>query len=177
MDAARIAAERDVAGQLVDLVAEGEYSAAPGFQRRAVCRSLNRMRKEVIHVEKGLEDRGASACIAGKGRGVGWVRGTSLWIGDGQQAGPIRGANPRDGLAPEDVRVDVVLPSSDRMGLDPAGEALRPEATVDLPFVEVGPLLAQKCCLRDQGQDVLVAEGDISKLRPRVPIYASELVK
>src|SRR5215470_9537673 len=40
-----VAAERDVGGELVDLVAEGETSAAPGLQRRAVRRGLDRMRQ------------------------------------------------------------------------------------------------------------------------------------
>ena len=177
MSAGSVAAERNVAGQFVDLIAERQAGSAPRLQGGTVRLGLDGMRQDIVDIEKGLQDRGAGACVARMGRGVGWVRGTSLWIGDGQQAGPIQGTNPRDGLALEDVRVDVVLPSSDRMGLDPAGEALGPEATVDLPFVEVGPLLPQKRCLRNQGQDVLVAEGDISKLRPRVPIYASELVK
>jgi len=70
MDASSIAAKRDVAGQLVDLIAEGERGATPEFPRRAICRGLHRVWQNVIGIEKGFEDRGASACIAGMGRGV-----------------------------------------------------------------------------------------------------------
>ena len=149
MNAGSIAAERNVAGQFVDLIAERQAGSAPRLQGGTVRRGLEGMRQDIVNIEEGLQDRGAGACVARMGRGVGWVRGTSLWIGDGQQVGRIQGTNPRDDLALEDVGVDVVLPSSDRMGLDPAGEALRPEATVDLPFVEVSPLLPKQRCLRE----------------------------
>jgi len=81
MHAGGVAAKRDVVGQLVDLVAEGEIGALPGVQRRAVCRGLDRPRQDVIRVEEGFEDRGAGARIAGMGRGVGRVRGTPLGEG------------------------------------------------------------------------------------------------
>ena len=58
--------------------------------------------------------------------------------------------DPRDSIALEDVGVEVILPPTDRVGLDSAAEALRPEATVHLPFVEVGAFLAEQRCLRDQ---------------------------
>ena len=45
VDAGGVAAQRDVAGELVDLVAEGETGAAPRVQRRAVRRGLDRMRQ------------------------------------------------------------------------------------------------------------------------------------
>jgi len=45
VDAGGAAAERDVAGELVDLVAEGEAGAAPKFPGRAVRRGLDRMRQ------------------------------------------------------------------------------------------------------------------------------------
>ena len=45
VDASGVAAERDVVGELVDLVAEGEAGAAPRVQRRAVRRGLDRMRQ------------------------------------------------------------------------------------------------------------------------------------
>jgi hypothetical protein len=86
------------------------------------------MWQEVIRVEESFEDRGASARIGGMGRGVGRVRGTSLGEGSGQQACPMLGPNARDGIALEDVVVNVVLSSADGMGLDPAGEAFRPLA-------------------------------------------------
>jgi len=40
-----IPTERNVVGELVDLVAEGEAGAAPRVQRRAVRRGLDRMRQ------------------------------------------------------------------------------------------------------------------------------------
>src|SRR5262245_59874597 len=45
VDAGGVAAERDVAGELVDFVAEGETGAAPRIQRRAVRARLDRMRQ------------------------------------------------------------------------------------------------------------------------------------
>lgn len=39
--------------------------------------------------------------------------------------------NPSNGVALEDVGVEVVLSPAGGVGLDPAGEALRPKATVD----------------------------------------------
>jgi hypothetical protein len=46
--------------------------------------------------------------------------------------------------------VDVILPPSDRVSLDPSGKALRSQATMDLPFVEVGSLLTEQRCLREK---------------------------
>ena len=86
MHAGGVAAKRDVVGQLVDLVAEGEIGALPGVQRRAVWSGLDGVRQDVIRVKEGFKDRGAGACIAGVSRGIGRVRGTSLREGDGQQA-------------------------------------------------------------------------------------------
>src|SRR5262245_21382236 len=86
MHAGGVAAKRDVVGQLVDLVAEGEIGALPGVQRRAVWSGLDGVRQHVIRVKEGFKDRGAGACIAGVSRGIGRVRGTSLREGDGQQA-------------------------------------------------------------------------------------------
>src|SRR5262245_31045439 len=84
-----VASERDVAGQLVDLVAEGETWAPPGLQRGAVCRGLDRPRQDVIRIEESLENSGARARIAGMGGRVRRVRGTSLGENDGQQACPM----------------------------------------------------------------------------------------
>src|SRR6516225_7406047 len=112
MNTGSVAAERNVAGQLVDLIAERQADSAPRLQGGTVPPGLDRMWQDIVDIEEGLQDRGAGACVARMGRGVGWVRRTSLGIGDGKQAGPIQGANPPDGFAPEDVRVDVVLPSS-----------------------------------------------------------------
>jgi hypothetical protein len=89
MDPSGIAAERDVAGQFVDLVAEGEISAAPRFQRRAVCPGLDRVRQDVIRIEEGFQDRGAGPRIASVSRGVRGVSRTSLGKGDGQQPAPM----------------------------------------------------------------------------------------
>jgi hypothetical protein len=61
MDRGGVAAERDIVGQLVDLVAEAESGALPGVQRGPIWSRLNRMRQDVIRVE----DRGAGAGIAG----------------------------------------------------------------------------------------------------------------
>jgi hypothetical protein len=46
--------------------------------------------------------------------------------------------------------VEVVLSLPSSVGLDPAGEAFRTEATMDKPFVEVGTLLSEQRCLCDQ---------------------------
>ena len=89
MNASGIASKRDVAGQLVNLVSEGESGAPSELPRGAVCRGLYRVRQNVIRVEEGFEDRGAGACITGMGRGVGRVRGRSFGEGDRQQAGPM----------------------------------------------------------------------------------------
>src|SRR5262249_40759850 len=149
VDAGGVAAERDVAGELVDLVAEGETGAAPRIQRRAVRARLDRPRQDVVGVEERFEDRGAGARIAGMGGGIGWTRGTSLGEGERQRACPMRRPPPRDGIAPQDVSVDVVLPAASRVGLDPSREALRPQAPVDLPLVEVGALLPEQRRLCD----------------------------
>src|SRR5271165_6636026 len=61
MDPRGVAAQGDVVGQLVDLVAEGEIGAPPRLQCRTVCRGFDRMRQNVIRVEEGFEDRGAGA--------------------------------------------------------------------------------------------------------------------
>jgi hypothetical protein len=58
--------------------------------------------------------------------------------------------NPCDGIAPQDIAVEVVLPPPSGVGLDPAGEAFWTEATMDKPFVEVGALLSEQCRLCDQ---------------------------
>src|SRR5262245_36912183 len=84
-----VASERDVARQLVDLVAQGETWAPPGLQRGAVCRGLDRPRQNVIRIEESLENSGARARIAGMGGRVRRVRGTSLGEDDGQQACPM----------------------------------------------------------------------------------------
>src|SRR5262245_43039009 len=89
VDAGGVTTQCDVASELVDLVAEGEGGAAPGLERRAVRRDLDRMRQDVIGVEEGFEDRGAGACVAGVGRGIGGVCGTSLGEGQRQQACPM----------------------------------------------------------------------------------------
>src|SRR5262249_39138637 len=86
MHAGGAAAKRDVVGQLVDLVAEGEIGALPGVQRRAAWSGLAGVREHVTAVREGFKDRGAGACSAGVSRGIGGVRGTSLREGDGQQA-------------------------------------------------------------------------------------------
>src|SRR5262249_56529127 len=86
VDAGGVAAERDVAGELVDLVAEGETGAAPRIQRRAVRARLDRPRQDVVGVEERFEDRGAGARIAGMGGGIGWMRGT--FFGEGQRQAP-----------------------------------------------------------------------------------------
>src|SRR5215472_16398829 len=65
MHAGGVAAKRDVVGQLVDLVAEGEIGALPGVQRRAVWSGLDGVRQDVIRVKEGFKDCGAGACIAG----------------------------------------------------------------------------------------------------------------
>jgi len=66
--------------------------------------------------------------------------------------------------------VDVVLSAAGRVRLDPSGEVLRPQATVDKLFVEVGALLSEQRRLRDQRQDVLAAQGDVAELRARAAI-------
>src|SRR5262245_109604 len=55
MHAGGVAAKRDVVGQLVDLVAEGEIGALPGVQRRAVWSGLDGVRQDVIRVKEGLD--------------------------------------------------------------------------------------------------------------------------
>ena len=47
MDPGGVAAERDVVGQLVDLIAEGEFGAEPRSRRRTVSRGFDRMRQNV----------------------------------------------------------------------------------------------------------------------------------
>ena len=49
----------------------------------------------------------------------------------------------------ENIGVQIVLPSPCSVGLNPAGEAFRPETTVDLPLVEIRALLPEQRCLRD----------------------------
>src|SRR5262245_52353248 len=89
VNASSVATERDIAGELVDLVAEGEAGAAPGLQRGAVRRGFDRTRQDVIRVEESFEDRGAGARIGSMGRRIGRVRGTSLGEGERQQACPM----------------------------------------------------------------------------------------
>lgn len=71
------------------------------------------------------------------------MRGTSFRKGNRQQACCIPRANSRNSIALEYVVVNVVLSPADGMGLDSAGEAFRPQATVDLPLVEVGAFLPE----------------------------------
>src|SRR6516165_2789799 len=52
MDAGGVAAERDVGGQLVGLISEGESGAPPELPRGAICRGLHRVRQNVIHIEE-----------------------------------------------------------------------------------------------------------------------------
>jgi hypothetical protein len=54
-----------------------------------------------------------------------------------------------DGIGLEDVGVEVISSPARRMRLDPSGEALRPQATMDLPFVKIGALLSKQRCLRE----------------------------
>jgi len=61
MHAGGVAAKRDVVGQLVDLVAEGEIGALPGVQRRAVWSGLDGVRQDVMRVKEGFKDCGAGA--------------------------------------------------------------------------------------------------------------------
>src|SRR6516162_2152767 len=54
MNAGGITTKCNIAGEFVDLVAEGEVSAVPRFQRRAVRRRLDRVQQHVIGIEERL---------------------------------------------------------------------------------------------------------------------------
>src|SRR6516162_11610860 len=49
------------------------------------------------------------------------------------------------------------------MDIDPGPEALGPGAAVDLPFLVIGGLLRKKRCFRNQGEQVLIAEGYVAE--------------
>ena len=69
MHTGSVTTECNVARQLIDLIAESETNSAPRLQRQAVGASLNRALKDVIGIKECFEDSGASAGIAGVGRG------------------------------------------------------------------------------------------------------------
>src|SRR5215470_12321439 len=75
-----------------------------------------------------------------------------------------------NGLALENIAVEIVLSSPRGMGLNSAGKTLRPQAAMNLPFVEVGALLSEQSCLREHRKNVLAAERDIAELRSRAAV-------
>jgi serine/threonine protein kinase len=160
----RVAPQDDVAGELVDLAAEGQLLPAPRLQGRAVGFRLDGLREDELLVEERLQHGDAGPCVGGVRGRVGRVRRAALGEGHGEQARAVARLQPGDGVARQDVFVEVVFPPPAQVGLDPPGERLRPQRAVDQPLVVVGPLLRDQRRLRQHREGVLAPEGDVAEL-------------